>query len=131
MVVESGDALGTQHTEAPTPIPSEASVTSRTPLSLHALVDVEAEDGAHHQVQAARAVAFDIDGRLVPARALDPVLHVGQQTLHAYRFPRPGIMRFVLDQAQLPEDGVEVFVQFGDDFEHRIALGTLDAREVR
>lgn len=116
VVVEPGDELGTHHTEAQR---EEATVTptTRAPLTLVALTN--------------DVVAFDIDGRLVPARALDPVLHVGQLTLHAYRFPRPGLMRFELDHAQLPENGVPIYVQFGDDFEGRIQLGNLDASGVR
>jgi hypothetical protein len=129
VVIESNDELGTHRTEASASTEESPAVT-RVPLVLSALSNVDAEDGAHHTAPAEHAVAFDIDGRLVPARALDPVLHVGQRTLHAYRFPRPGIMRFVLDRARLPEDGVEVYVQFGDDFAHRIELGTLDARGV-
>lgn len=125
VVVEPGDELGTHHTEAQREEATEAqreeatmTPTQRAPLTLSALTN--------------DAVAFDIDGRLVPARALDPVLHVGQLTLHAYRFPRPGLMRFELDDhAQLPPDGVPVYVQFGDDFEGRVQLGNLDASGVR
>ena len=134
VVIEANDELGMHRTEAATltqeTLPHESPAVTRAPLVLSALSNIDAEDGAHHTAPAQHAVAFDIDGRLVPARALDPVLHVGQLTLHAYRFPRPGIMRFVLDRARLPEDGVEVYVQFGDDFAHRIELGTLDARGV-
>jgi hypothetical protein len=133
VVIEANDELDTQRTEAlaQETLTQESPVVTRGPLVLSALSNIDAEDGAHHTAPAGHAVAFDIDGRLVPARALDPVLHVGQLTLHAYRFPRPGIMRFVLDHARLPEDGVEVYVQFGDDFAQRVQLGTLDAHEVR
>lgn len=131
LVVEPGDELGTHHIEAQREQSATVTPTTRAPLVLVALTHVDAEDGAHHTAPAARAVAFEIDGRLVPARALDPLLHVGQLTLHAYRFPRPGLMRFVLDHAQLPPDGAPVFVQFGDDFEGRIQLGNLDASGVR
>jgi len=134
VVIEPGDELGTHHTERAAEAPQQqanAVAPSTRPLTLSSLTNTDAEDGAHHIAPAARAVAFDIDGRLVPARALDPVLHIGQLTLHAYRFPRPGLMRFTLDHAQLPSDGAAVYVQFGDDFEGRVVLGNLDASGVR
>jgi hypothetical protein len=110
-------------------VPSEVAVT-RPLLSLSYARDLEAEDGAGGRSLAPLAVAFDLDARRVPARALDPVLHVGARLLRRYEHPRVGVLRFVLAEGALPPDGVEVFVQYGDDETTRLPLGALSRASI-
>jgi hypothetical protein len=88
--------------------------SSPTPLLSIARSDAErGEDGRGAIVPAARPVAFDLDARRFPPRAMDPVLHVGELRFVHYEHPRPGVLRFVAaDAAALPE-GAEVAVQYG------------------
>ena len=73
------------------------------------------EDGHGETVPAVASIAFDLDARQFPARAVDPVLHVGELHFVAYTHPAPGVLRFVAaDRSALPE-GAEVVVQYGDD----------------
>jgi hypothetical protein len=110
--------------------PAEGTMIARPILSLARLADVEAEDGAGGRIRASRAIAFDLDARRVPPRALDPVLRVGARTLRHYTHPRPGTLRFVLDETALPADGAPVSVQYGDDEASRLALGAVDRAEI-
>ncbi len=79
-------------------------------------VDVaRAEDGRGAMVEARDAVAFDVDGALVPARAIDPVLHVGDLALTHYEYTDEGAARFVLAELAAIPAGEPVRVQYGDD----------------
>ncbi len=125
-----GQLEGSRATIAPEPgttvaRPEEATVTARPLVTLTLVTDLEAEDGAGGVAHAAQALAFELDARSVPPRALDPVLHVGELRARRYAHPRPGVLRFVLATAALPTDGVAVFVQYGEDETTRRELGTL------
>jgi len=89
-----------------------------------------AEDGAGGQGPASRAIAIDLDARRFPARALDPVLHVGTLVLRRYEHPRVGVLRFVLAENATPPDGTAMFVQYGDDAGSRVELGAFDHRAI-
>ena len=92
-------------------------------LALRAMDDVEeAEDGHGSTVPAVRAVAFDLDARLVPVASRDPVLHVGELVLSRYDHPRPGILRFVLADREAVTEGSVVTVQYGDDASTRVIV---------
>jgi hypothetical protein len=61
-----------------------------------------------------------------PARALDPVLHIGRLHFHDYVHVDRETLRFVVDDvARLPV-GEAVYVQYGDDARSRIRLGDLE-----
>ena len=87
------------------------------PLVLRPLDDVaEAEDGEGHVVRAERAVAFEVDARLVPRRADGSplILHVGDLVLERPETPRPGILRFILADRARVREGAPVTIQYGD-----------------
>lgn len=92
-------------------------------LVLRLMDDVtEAEDGHGATVPAVRAVAFDLDARLVPVASRDPQLHVGELVLRRYESPLPGILRFVLADRDEIVDGMEVTIQYGDDESTRVVV---------
>lgn len=79
------------------------------------------EDGHGGLLDAADAIAIDLDSSHFPARALDPVLHVGERTFVHYEYVEPGFLRFVLDASALAGGDV-LFVQYGDDLRSRTEL---------
>lgn len=92
-------------------------------LALRPIDDVEeAEDGHGATVPAVRAVAFDLDARLVPVASRDPVLRVGELVLSRYVHPVPGILRFVLADRDAVTEGSVVTVQYGDDASTRVIV---------
>lgn len=95
--------------------PSPAAPPEVQPLFVARPVDAErGEDGRGETVAATAPIAFDLDARRFPPRALDPVLHVGDLRFVHYTHPRVGVLRFVAaDRAALPE-GARVFVQYGE-----------------
>lgn len=92
-------------------------------LVLRPMDDVtEAEDGHGATVPAVRAVAFDLDARLVPVTSRDPELHIGELVLQRYESPMPGILRFVLADRDEITEGMVVTVQYGDDESTRVTV---------
>ena len=82
----------------------------------------EGGDGLGTLVPATRPVAFDIDARRFPVRALDPVLHVGELVFRHYVYPRPGVLRYVAaDAAALPE-GARVYVEYEGEPASRVVV---------
>jgi len=82
-----------------------------------------AEDGRGNRLEATAPVALDITAERWPGRALDPVLHIGDRTFHEYRFPAPGVMRFVLTEgAFLVDPNHTIFLQYGDDEGSRVEI---------
>jgi hypothetical protein len=58
-----------------------------------------------------------------PARALDPVLHVGDVALESYQYRGGNVLVFVTGEpAKLPQ-GAVVYFQYGNDTESRQDLG--------
>lgn len=105
---------GIDPTAAEVPVP---------PLALTRLTGPsEAEDGAGHASISETAVAIDLDARRFPARALDPVLFVGEMRFIHYHHPRIGTLRFVAAEHALLVDGAEVSVQYGDDVASRTVI---------
>lgn len=68
----------------------------------------EAEDGRGAVVSATRALAFDVDARLITPGARVPELRVGDLVLSSSYYPRPGIIRFVLADASSLVPGATV-----------------------
>lgn len=87
-------------------------------------VDVaEAEDGQGQIVAARNPLAVDIRAESWPGRALDPVLSIGQSLqLRHYRHPGPGLLRFVIADADLLPQGAVVTLQYGDDVSSRVEI---------
>lgn len=80
------------------------------------------EDGRGASVPATDPIAFDVDARRFPPRAIDPVLFVGALRFTRYEHPSPGVLRFVAaDRARL-ERGAEIAVQYGDDASTRVIV---------
>ena len=82
----------------------------------------DAEDGAGNTVPALDPRALDLHGPVFPARALDPVLHVGKLHFHHYTFPAKGVLRYAVADVALLPDGGEVYLQWGDDTGSRIDI---------
>jgi hypothetical protein len=110
--------------------PTTSVAAPASPLTLVRLLDVDAEDGRGTSARAARAIAFDLNAHLLPPRALDPVLLVGDLTVRHYSHPRVGTLRFVLDETALPANGTSVAAQYGDDERSRVTLGVIDRAHV-
>jgi len=86
-------------------------------------VDAEtAEDGRGATVAAATPVAIDIAAEEWPARALDPVLHVGNLEFRHYTFPRVNVLRYVVADPALLTAGAAAWVQYGDDDASRVEV---------
>lgn len=118
---ETGTAEATAGLGDPTEVPTaEVPVP---PLALTRLTGPsEAEDGAGHASISETAVAIDLDARRFPARALDPVLFVGEMRFIHYHHPRIGTLRFVAAEHALLVDGAEVSIQYGDDVASRTVI---------
>ncbi len=130
VVVEPGDRAGASRAdlaggETTTPNADQDDEAAMPLLTLTRLENVTGEDGRGAEHVTSAAIAFDLDAHRFPPRASDPVLHVGQLALHRYTHPRIGVLRFVLAEDALPPDGTDVFAQYGDDTETRLALGVI------
>ena len=73
------------------------------------------EDGTGRVITATNPVALDVTAERFPARALDPVLHVGAVRFVHYTFPERGVMRFVAADMGVLIPGTEVALQWGDE----------------
>lgn len=105
--------------KAPPPMERRASVTS---VSIVPLDEKTGEDGQGNTVEAVEPVAIEITAQAWPARALDPVLHVGNLGFHHYTFPRMNVLRYVVaDGSIIPED-TEAWIQYGGDESSRIKV---------
>lgn len=118
----SGDPTRSAGSTAPATPTLAPPPPHRPLLSIHAIDAAEGEDGSGATIPATRPLAFDLDARQVPPRALDPVLHVGAQRFVHYVHPEPGVMRFVVADRALLSEGAPVFVQYGDEASTRLDL---------
>jgi len=73
--------------------------------------------------------AFDLPAAEFPARALDPVLTIGDVTVTDYRYLPGGVLRFTADD-RVVREGAEVTVQYGRDAGTRRSLTRALRREV-
>lgn len=80
------------------------------------------DDGRGRLVPATDAVAIEVEAARWPARALDPVLHVGQLRLRHYDHPSPTTLRFVVADVGVLPEGAQVAVQYGDDAASRVVV---------
>jgi hypothetical protein len=86
-------------------------------------VDAErAENGTGAMIAATAPVAIEIAAEAWPARALDPVLHVGNLEFHHYTFPRLNVLQYVVADAALLPTGAAAWVQYGDDVASRVEV---------
>lgn len=119
-------AQSTTPTTAPTTPP-----TTR-PITVSIIGAGDAEDGSGHVVSQAQRIAVDLDARVFPPRALDPVLHVGALRFVHYSHPRPGVLRFTVDAAARLALGAELAVQYGDDVaSRRVVLQAITQDDLR
>jgi hypothetical protein len=72
------------------------------------------EDGGGRRIAPIRPVAIDVTGRW-PARALDPVLEVGDRRFRDYRYVGIDVLRFVAADASLVPDDAEIAIGYGDE----------------
>jgi hypothetical protein len=91
-------------------------------VSVVRTVAERAENGSGAMVDATAPVAIEITAEAWPARALDPVLHVGNLEFHHYTFPRMNVLQYIVaDGALLPKD-TAAWVQYGDDVASRVEV---------
>lgn len=108
--------------ETPRPVLHAAAV-ARPRLTIEAVTATEAEDGEGHVVTVLPSPrALDLHAASWRARALDPVLYVGDLHFHRYSFPSREVMRFVVDDVGRLPVGAEVWLQWGDDESSRVVL---------
>ncbi|MEX1362948.1 MAG: hypothetical protein AB1Z98_07470 [Nannocystaceae bacterium] len=108
--------------QTPRPVLHAAAV-ARPRLTIEAVTATEAEDGSGHVVTVLpNPRALDLHASSWRARALDPVLHVGDLHFHGYSFPSREVMRFVVDDVGRLPVGAEVWLQWGDDESSRVVL---------
>jgi len=81
----------------------------------------EAEDGRGNLIQPTDCVRLTARANTWPARALDPVLHIGQLRFHQYTYGEPGELIFFTDRALLPASSAAA-IHYGDDPNERYEL---------
>jgi len=81
----------------------------------------EAEDGQGNLIQPQDCVRLTARANTWPARALDPVLHLGQLHFHRYTYGEPGELIFFADRALLPASSPAA-IHYGDDPNARFEL---------
>ena len=95
----------------PTPIPPPTIIQAH--WSDHE--SESAEDGMGSQIPSEYSVAIDIESSGWVGRALDPVLHIDERRFHQYTHPGPGIIRYIVADADWLVDATRVGIQYGDD----------------
>lgn len=88
-----------------------------------------AADGVALTTAADAALAVDLDAAAFPARALDPVLLVGDARLTRYRYLPGGVLRFYDDAGAL-QAGAPVALQYGAEVASRREVRTALVMEV-
>jgi len=85
----------------------------------------DAEDGHLSLAHPVAPIAIDVTADAPwPARALDPVLHVGPLELMRYHYVTPETLRYVLaDRGVLPSVA-DVWVQYGPDERSRVVMAS-------
>jgi len=131
------DTRRSDHEAAPvvqpaTPVVQPATPATRPLITISQIGAGDAEDGSGHVVSQAQRIAVDLDARVFPPRALDPVLHVGALRFVHYSHPRPGVLRFAVDAAARLALGAELAVQYGDDVaSRRVVLQAITQDDLR
>ena len=87
----------------------------------------EVENGQGAMVTPDRCVRLIAVASYWPARALDPVLYVGEQRYSQYEYGDVGELIFHADGEALPV-GEEVFIRYGDDDESFVLTNSLEVR---
>ncbi len=107
---------------APGPAAPSAPAAPAPPFVARVVAATHGEDGRGEVVRAVSPIAFDLDARPFPVRALDPELHIGDLRFRNYTYPSPGVLRFIAaDRAALPE-GTEVAVSYRGEASSRVVV---------
>lgn len=115
-----GDARGAG---AVAPGTTSSVAAAARPLLVTRPIDVaRGEDGHGATVAAGHAIAFDLDARRFPARAMDPILSVGDLRFVHYAYTDDGALRYVVADRALLTEGAEVSVQYGEDASTRLVV---------
>lgn len=108
-------------------LPFRVTAAGSATLTVDATTATEGEDGTGrlHTAKDPHALVLKSDAGW-PARALDPVLHIGDLHFHAYEHVDRTTIRFVVDDVARLRPGVEVFVRYGTDESTRVRLPDLE-----
>lgn len=108
-------------------LPFRVSAADSVSLTVASTSAKEGEDGRgrSHKAKDPRALLVKADAGW-PARALDPVLHVGDLHFHHYEHVDRTTLRFVVDDVTRLRVGAQVFVQYGSDERTRVRLPDLE-----
>ncbi len=104
-----------------------SAATSGATLTVEPIDAERGEDGAGRTLDAdaPHALVLRSDAGW-PARALDPVLRVGDLHFHDYVHVDRTTLRFVVDDVSRLHPGDAVSVQYGDDTRSRVRLADLE-----
>lgn len=98
-------------TDSPTTRPARP--MNAVPYALTELAGtVAAEDGRGNVLQVEHALAVDLSTKHFAPRSLDPVLVIGQLRYTHYRYPRIGVLRFVIARTPDLRSGETLAVQY-------------------
>lgn len=104
-----------------------ASASSPARLLVQPIDRERGEDGRGVTRKAAHPHALVLESDAGwPARALDPVLHIGELHFHSYEHTGRRTLRFVIDDVTRLTPGAAVYVQYGDDLRSRVRLPALE-----
>ena len=107
-------------------VPSVVRAGTGASLSVEPIDVAEGEDG-HGRIgkaDAPHALVLKSDAGW-PARAIDPVLHIGDLRFYDYEHVSRTTLRFVVDDVRRLGVGDAVFVQYGEETHSRIRLTAL------
>lgn len=107
-------------------VPSVVRASSGASLSVEPIDVPDGEDGRGRtrKADAPHALVLKSDAGW-PARALDPVLHIGDLHFHDYVHVDRTTLRFVVDDVRRLGIGDAVFVQYGEETRTRVRLSAL------
>jgi hypothetical protein len=112
-VVISGPTRRAPRVLEPTGARAPLAITARRRAASTGATTTFAEDGRGQRIAATDAVIIEVRGPIA-ARALDPVLHVGDRVFRDARLDRD-VVRFVVADAALVPPGAPVRLRYGDD----------------
>ncbi len=107
-------------------VTSSAEAEATATLAVEPSKAERAEDGRGHIVDARAPRALVLRSPAGwPARALDPVLYIGDLHFHDYVHVDRTTLRFVLDDVARLSKGDTIYIQYGGDQQSRIRLDDL------
>lgn len=107
-------------------VPSIVRASASASLSVEPVDAPRGEDGhgRTRKADAPHALVLKSDAGW-PARALDPMLHIGELHFHDYEHVNRTTLRFVVDDVRRLGVGDVVFVQYGEETRTRVRLSAL------